>query len=164
MTTTNNHRRRRAGHAVVISILALSGCTIGQPLIGAWPRPSPIVGEWVDVEKSSATDTALWVLRADGYDGTAHLLLATDSLGSLRVRREDRRYGAWYVDGALGDSTRQLCFSKRIGRFGATCTSFILDTVATGGMPALRLRLKDYRGQHHTRDRLLVSRTERTGP
>ena len=62
-----------------------------------------LVGEWVDLRHTTPADTALWILRADGYDGSGHLLAAGASTQGS-PRRTERRYGTWFLDGALGAS------------------------------------------------------------
>lgn len=147
-----------AAFAVCVSVM--SGCVAGHNPLTPLQRPSVIAGEWVDVDRSTPMDTTLWVLRADGYDGVAHLRLLPDSGGPTREVREESRYGSWYLDGQLGDTTHQaICFSRRIGRFGATCTSFVMDTITAGSRVTPRLLLRAYRGLHHTRDRVLMART-----
>ena len=145
---------------LVTSVAVMTACVAGHNPLASWQRPSDISREWVDVEKSTPDDTTLWVLGPDGYDGVAHLQRSTDSSGVARQSRQETRYGSWYLGGTMGDTTQQaICFSRRIGRFGATCTAFVMDTVMSGSVPTPRLLLRAYRGLHHTRDRLLVART-----
>ena len=154
-------------HAVALALpaLGLLGCVAGHNPLASWQRPPEISREWVDVEKSTPDDTTLWVLGPDGYDGVAHLQLSSDSAGLSRQSRKETRYGSWYLDGTIGDSTHQaICFSRRIGRFGATCTAFVLDTIMSGSVPTPRLLLHAYRGTRHTRDRLLLARTMAVRP
>ena len=142
---------------LVTTAVVMTACGAGHNHLGSWQRPPDISREWVDVEKSTADDTTLWVLRPDGYDGVAHLQRSSDSAGVAHQYRQQVKYGAWYLDGTLGDSTHQaICFSRRPGRFGASCTAFVLDTIVTVAGPTPRLVLKAYRGLHHTRDRVLL--------
>ena len=142
---------------LVTTAVVMTACGAGHNHLGSWQRPPDISREWVDVEKSTADDTTLWVLRPDGYDGVAHLQRSSDASGVARQSRQEVRYGSWYLDGTLGDSAHQaICFSRRIGRFGASCTAFVLDTIVTVSGPTPRLVLKAYRGMHHTRDRVLL--------
>ena len=146
--------------ALVIAATSLTACVAGHNPLASWQRPSEISREWVDVEKSTPNDTTLWVLGSDGYDGVAHLQLSADTAGVAHQSRTETRYGSWYLDGTMGDSTHQaICFSRRIGRFGATCTAFVLDTIMSGSVATPRLMLRAYRGIHHTRDRILVARS-----
>ena len=150
---------------LVLAALLMMACVAGHNPLAAWQRPAEISREWVDVEKSTPDDTTLWVLGPDGYDGVAHLQVSSDTAGVAHQSRTETRYGSWYLDGTLGDSTHQaICFSRRIGRFGATCTAFVLDTIIRGAVPTPRLVLHAYRGIHHTRDRLLVARPAAARP
>jgi len=160
MSTSHWARRARA-IAVVLSaqVFALESCIPAQSRLGGYYRPPQIVGEWIDVAKSSTADSSIWVLRRDGYDGIMHIRIVLDSLGAQRVVRDQARYGSWYASGTLGDTTRQtLCVSRRTGRFGASCVAFSLDTTRDESGVVRRLRLRGYRGQHHTSDRLLIAR------
>ena len=151
--------------ALTITAMAVAACVAGHNPLAAWPRPSELSREWIDVEKSTGEDTTLWVLRPDGYDGVAHLQLSPHAAGVARQSRTETRYGSWYLDGTMGDSTHQsICFSRRIARFGVTCTAFALDTIMTASGPTPRLVLHAYRGFHHTRDRVLLARTTAVRP
>ncbi|MDQ2668195.1 MAG: hypothetical protein M3Z05_19670 [Gemmatimonadota bacterium] len=162
MTMPSNRHTRAA---TVIAAVALNACVAGHNPLAAWQRPSEISREWVDVEKSTPDDTTLWVLGPDGYDGVAHLQREPDATGVPRQSRKEKRYGSWYLDGTMGDSTHQaICFSRRIGRFGATCTAFVLDTIMNGSVATPRLLLHAYRGSQHTRDRLLLARATAVRP
>ncbi|HEY2165456.1 MAG TPA: hypothetical protein VGH04_15770, partial [Gemmatimonadaceae bacterium] len=120
---STQHRRRAALR--VAALIMASGCAGHMPPIGPhFERPSQLVGEWIDVRHTSLGDTALWVLRDNGYDGSAHIVART---------RSERRYGSWYFTGTLGDtSNRALCFAKRLGRDGPTCLAFAIDTATVG--------------------------------
>jgi hypothetical protein len=157
---------RHARAAILaITAAALTACVAGHNPLASYQRPTEISREWIDVEKSTPADTTLWVLGPDGYDGVAHLQPMSDAAGATRQSRTETRYGSWYLDGTMGDSTHQaICFSRRIGRFGATCTAFVLDTIMTGSVPTPRLLLLAYRGIHHTRDRLLLARATAVRP
>jgi hypothetical protein len=122
-----------------------------MPPIGPhFERPSQLVGEWIDVRHTSLGDTALWVLRDNGYDGSAHIVART---------RSERRYGSWYFTGTLGDtSNRALCFAKRLGRDGPTCLAFAIDTATVGGLERRRLTIRGYQGEHYTGNRILLER------
>jgi hypothetical protein len=154
------HSRRFSRAAALATItLVIAACGAGHNHLGSWQRPDEISRDWIDVEKSTPDDTTLWVLAPDGYDGVAHLQHAPDAAGVERQARHQVKYGAWYLDGTLGDTAHQaICFSRRIGRFGASCTAFVLDTIMTGSGPTPRLLLRAYHGIHHTRDRLLLAR------
>ncbi len=144
--------RRVLGPALAALVAGCATMGLGNSLLS---RPPELVAEWIDLKHTAPRDTSLWVLRADGYDGLAHLLAAGD--GSP-ARRTEVRYGAWYFEGALSDpSNRAICFAKRLGRDGATCLSFSLDTVDDHG-PRRRLLIHGYRGEHGTGERQLVER------
>jgi hypothetical protein len=146
--------------AIALALGVAACATI--PLVPSSTRPPQIAGEWVDVAKSTPTDTSLWLLRADGYDGSAHIRVTIDSMGMAHASRTESKYGSWYMTGTLGDSLHEsICFSKRVGRFGASCIAFAMDTVGSVAGPLPRLKLHNYRGMHHIADRLLVAR--RTG-
>lgn len=144
----------------VVGALVLTACVAGHTPLASWHQPRELSREWIDIDKSTPTDTTLWVLRADGYDGVAHLLSSPDSSGVSRVSRKEVRYGSWYLDGTMGDTTHEaLCISRRSGRIGATCTAFVLDTIMVGSVATPRLVLRAYHGNTHVRDRHLLART-----
>ena len=155
-------KARRSCSAIGMT-LAASATVTGCAALHVGPtyghaRPSQIVGEWIDVAKTSPTDSSIWVLRPNGYDGSLRVRVVADSTGALHAQRKETHYGSWYFDGALGDAAHQaLCFSKRVGRFGATCISFSMDTIQTAAGPLPRLLLRGYAGEHHTSDRVLVA-------
>lgn len=146
---------RRIRLALCAPLLTANACAAMHRMhIGVLDRPPVLAGEWVDLRHTTPADTALWVLRPDGYDGAAHLI--GDASG---VRRTEERYGSWYLDGDLADSThRAICFSKRIGRDGATCIRFSLDSISDNGAVRRRLTVHGYRGRHFTGDRQLIER------
>ena len=123
-------------------------------------HPPQLVGKWVDLAKSSATDTALWVLGPAGEDGTQHLVRDTStSAASPFVPTALKHYGYWFAQGEVTDSaTRTLCFTNRPSRSAPTCLPFALDSVREGGAMRRRLLVHGYRGEHHTSDRMLVAR------
>ncbi|HEX8942172.1 MAG TPA: hypothetical protein VF785_03480 [Gemmatimonadaceae bacterium] len=153
--------RRMARPALVLVALA-AACTplhIGPSLA----RPPALVGEWIDLSHTTPGDTALWVLRADGYDGSAHIVRLRDSAGVATFARSQKRYASWYLAGAITDSSkRAICFARRLGRDGATCLSFSLDTL-TAAEGVRRLTIHGYRGQHRTADRELIERRVSSG-
>ncbi len=142
-------RRSRRAALNLAAALTASGCA-GHIPIAHFERPSPLVGEWIDVRHTSLGDTALWVLRDNGYDGSAHIVATT---------RSERHYGSWYFTGTLADSShRALCFSKRLGRDGPTCLAFAIDTPTVDGTERRRLTIRGYQGEHYTGDRTLLER------
>jgi hypothetical protein len=143
------------------SVLIATGCSGRIPFIAPFQRPAQLVGEWVDVRHTTPTDTALWVLRESGYDGSAHLLVTSDSAGITHVHRTEKRYGSWYFNGNLADTNRRaICFARRVGRDGATCLAFSEDSVQEGASSRRRLTIRGYQGQHTTSDRVLLERRE----
>jgi hypothetical protein len=148
--------------AVTVTVLGVTSCASWHVLGRGYVRPPQLVGEWIDVAKTSPADTSIWVLRADGYDGNAHVQLTTDATGRPTVARSQARYGTWHFEGTLGDSTSQaICFSARPGRFGTTCVRFSMDSIANGLTIVPRILLRNYPGQHHTGDRLMLARGRR---
>ncbi len=142
--------------AAIPCLAAATGCAALHLGISSLNHPPELVGEWVDLRHTTPADTSLWVLRADGYDGTAHLLATSHEDAPSRT---EKRYGAWYFDGSLADSSkRAICFGKRLGRAGATCLPFSMDTVRDGGVEHRRLTVFGYRGEHTTGARLLIER------
>jgi hypothetical protein len=123
-------------------------------------RPADVAGEWIDVRHATPDDTSLWILRADGYDGTAHLVRKTTASGVV-TERQQSRYATWYLRGNVADSARQICFARRLGRDGLTCWRFLLDTIVTPDGERRRMIVKDYQGQHTRADRILLSRDPR---
>jgi hypothetical protein len=158
------HRALRivvASPAAVGCLLLLGSCAKYHIFGSGLARPPQIAGEWVDVAKSTPADTSLWVLRGDGYDGIANLLVTFDASGVPKRSRTQEHYGTWYFEGTLGDTARQsLCFSRRLGRSPTSCIQFLLDTIdggpGSGRRP--RLLLRGYNGEHTTGDRWLIAR------
>jgi hypothetical protein len=154
---------RRARRWIGAILAVASGCATLRVGPFALGRPASLVGEWIDVARTTTGDTALWVLRGDGYDGSARLLVDTDARGTVTLRRSQTRDASWYLDGELADSTRRaICFARRIGRDGATCLTFSLDTIQTAAGPRRHLVVHGYRGEHRTGDRELLERRETT--
>jgi len=148
--------------ALGMSLVGATGCASSHLFGRGYARPPQLVGEWIDVAKTSRADTSIWVLRADGYDGNAHIQITTDAAGTPTVAWTQARYGTWHFEGILGDTTRQaICFSPRPGRFGTTCVPFSMDSIVEGSTIVPRIRLRNYPGQHHTSDRLMVARGRR---
>lgn len=141
-----------------MTALYVGGCAGHVPFVPSLPRPPVLVGEWIDVRHTTPGDTALWVLGADGYDGSARLVADSARVGG--ITRSEHRYGSWYFNGAFTDtSDRAICFARRVGRDGATCMTFTLDTISSAGSSRLRLIVHGYQGEHHTGDRELLERT-----
>lgn len=157
-TARHGSMRLAAAGLSAVAFLTLSACGPLR-LVPSLNRPAPLAGEWVDLAHTTLADTALWVLRDDGYDGSAHVLVSSDATGRTRARRVQTRYGSWYLDGELADDTRRaICFARRIGRDGATCVHFSLDTIQTPAGARRRLVVRGYRGGRRTADRELIER------
>ena len=140
--------------AVFAVALAGVGCSGSLP----WVRgdlanhPAALVGRWIDVAKSSAGDSSIWILEPNGDDHGMHIVHVGGTGAAPRVSRE--RYGYWYVrNGAEGEN---LCVTRRPGRDAPSCTPFVL--VIDSGMtpPRKQLRLAWYVGSHHSGERVLV--------
>ena len=156
-------RDRAALHCAVAAFLLLGGsCTSAFPLGGAMrDHPPQLVGTWVDLAKSTPTDTALWILGPAGEDDAQHLVRTTpDTNAAARFTSGVRkRYGYWFAQGQITDSaSRAICFTNRPGRSAPTCMPFALDTVRDDGAMRRRLIVHGYRGEHTTSDRVLVAR------
>ena len=135
----------------------LAACAGHVALGGRLQRPPQLVGEWIDVRHTTLSDTALWVLRDNGYDGSARIVVTTDPDGATTVSRTERRFGSWYFSGSLSDTAqRALCFARRLGRDGPSCLAFALDTTTVDHNQRRRLTIRGYQGEHHTGDRVLI--------
>lgn len=136
--------------------LASAACSGSLPWIHGdlTNHPVAVVGEWVDVQKTTAMDSSIWVLDANGYDGG--LRIRRDSIAA-KPHVERQRYGYWYVHEETGHD-RELCINRRPGREAPSCTTFSTSIDSTF-VPARRaIRLTAYAGAHHTGERLLVER------
>jgi hypothetical protein len=158
MTRLAKRSRRDRGCRLAAGLLfAATSCAVPVPIVPHFDRPTQLVGEWVDVRHTSPGDTALWVLRDNGYDGSAHILATTNANGVTRADRSEHRYGTWYFNGPFADTAnRALCFAKRVGRNGPTCLAFVLDTAKLNGLALRRLTIRGYQGEHFTGDRTLL--------
>ena len=137
-------------------VAAVTACSGSLP----WLRgdlanhPPAVVGQWVDVQKSTPADSSFWVLRADGEDDGIRVI--RDGPGAT-PRQSRSHYGYLYVR-ALDSGGLELCVSKRPSRDAPSCTPFVagIDSVETP--PRRTLRLASYAGAHHTGERLLIER------
>lgn len=149
----------RRGRSLYLGGALLLACAVHVPHVMQFDRPSQLVGQWVDLRHTSLGDTALWVLRDNGYDGSEHVVAHATSGGTTREDSSEHRYGTWYFTGALTDAAhRALCFAKRIGRDGPTCLAFDFDTATIDGLQRRRLTIHGYQGEHFTGDRTLLDR------
>ena len=134
--------------------MASGGCFL-KPL----QHPAPLVGQWVDSVKTTPTDTSVWILEPGGADLAMRVAQHREQGDSVFRAARPRRYGHWYVSCAWADTTnRALCFVRRLGRDGASCVRFRLDTVVVNGEARQRLFLENYRGQHTRINRVLLER------
>jgi hypothetical protein len=143
---------------LLVSIVSLVGCH-SLAWVGADVRNHPLamVGDWTDSLKATPTDTSVWRLGPSGQDESYHMV-RDDTSAHFRATPA-RRYGYWYLQGTLGDTTSQaICFTNRPGRSAATCIAFRLDSTTAGAPSRRRLVLRGYKGQHHTADRVLLER------
>lgn len=146
-----------SGVTRLAAALAAGACAGHVPFATGLDRPPALAGEWIDLRHTTPGDTALWVLGTNGYDGSARLI--ADVVQGTAVTRTQRRYGSWYLSGTLADTSgRAICFARRIGRDGATCVAFTLDTIWAAGSLRRHLVVHGYEGQHHTGDRELLER------
>lgn len=144
----------------ILSVVALDSCaSLRLGPLRAPPRPAAIVGEWIDLSHTTPQDTSLWILRSDGYEGSAHILIRRDAAGSAQVKQTERRDGTWYLEGAMTNAAkRAICWSRRPGRFGSTCLSFVLDTLRGDSGARRRLTIHGFLGERHMGDRELLER------
>src|SRR5689334_6238223 len=96
--------------ALILSGLITACAPMRHAQFGLSNRPAEVSGEWIDVRHATPEDTSLWILRPDGYDGTAHLIRKSTPSGIVTERRQ-ARFATWYLRGALTDTaTREICF------------------------------------------------------
>lgn len=146
----------RARCAVLATLSFAAACSSGG-LFSAGPRPPELAGVWIDVAKTTPTDTLAWLLESSGADRTLQVRYTRDAAGVLSRDEQQRSYGVWYMEGHLQDTlSRALCF-KPHARSGATCYPFRLDTLATASTRR-RLTVIGYRGNRSITDRVLVER------
>ena len=149
-------RRRLTTRGAVTALLAL-GCATGIGAAGS--GASALVGEWVDVAKTTPRDSSIWVLQADGDDRLLRLRIVSDSVGADSMHRTEGHHARWFLRGLLSDTAgRSLCFAVRPGRFPASCAVFRMDTIDLDGSTRRRIVLLNYAGSHERLDRVLVER------
>lgn len=150
-------RSRRKRAAIGGCALVALGCATSIGASGS--EASVLVGEWVDVAKTTPRDSMIWVLRADGDDRLLRLRIVKSTAGEDSVSRTEGHHARWHLDGALSDTAgRALCFAVRPGRQPASCSAFRLDTVDLSGASHRRIVLLNYVGSHSRLDRVLVER------
>jgi len=148
-------RRRAARCALTIAATAtLSGCLTGSWFAASRADMHALAGTWKDSATATATDTVAWGLRPDGEDYSIRF-------GPGGIVLKEQRYGYWYLQGRLADTTgRALCFKAR-PRDGATCYPFALDVVPPTPPDTVtrrRIVIAGYKGQQHVRTRVLIER------
>lgn len=155
---------RRGGVRSLVIAVAAAGVVASSACATLRParfieRPTELVGEWVDVDATTPADTVLWLLRDDGYVGTTHLLVKSAMSGAPTIARKDTRVGQWYLHGKFGDASRQeICYSRRLGRDGATCVRFSVDTVTDGDGVRSRLSVHGLSTSPPTHTRVYLRR------
>ncbi len=158
------YRRERGASRCAVAAFLLFGGACTPALRPGGPmrnHPPQLVGTWVDLAKSSPTDTALWILGPAGEDLSQHVVrAAADADAAARfVLTAPKHYGYWFAKGDLGDSvSRAICFTNRPGRSAPTCLPFALDSVTEGVATHRRLLVRGYRSEHRTSDRMFVAR------
>ena len=152
------HVRSACALSLAVSVAA---CAHGGPATQD-PTPSAAspAGEWIDLHKTTPTDTNVWVLSPSGSDQ-----LLTVHLDAAGARHEtERRYGRWQdsrVTTTAGSLVPGLCFTRRPGRDARSCDAYVLDSVRLDGSMVRRLTVRGYTGVHSTGDRVLLERAQR---
>lgn len=148
------------GLSAVLCSIGSAGCA-SSGLFQSGARPPQLISTWVDSALATPTDTVAWVLRENGDDRTLRIHVNTDSSGRATRTSTERHYAMWWVSGDLTDTLRRrFCSSPRPGRFGSTCYSFHIDTIAATDTSPLyrRLLVVGYAGTTHVRNRVLIER------
>jgi len=144
------------GSAPALLVVAATDCSGTLP----WLRgdlvnhPLAVVGQWVDVEKSTPADSSFWVLEPNGEDDGVRIFRDTPD---ATPRQSRSHYGYWYVR-AMHSGGDELCVSKRPSRDAPSCTAVVARVDSTQHPPRRTLRLASYAGAHHVGQRLLVER------
>ena len=130
------------------------GCASGS-LFHSGPRPSQLVGTWIDSATSTPADSSAWVLKSNGDYRMLKIRGRRDDREPQTNRYEDHHYAQWYLSGSLADtSRREFCFKRR-ARNGGSCMRFQLDTLPSGQR---RLRMLGYANQAPRRVWVLTER------
>ena len=116
-------------------------------------HPALLVGHWVDVQKSTPTDSSIWILMPNGDDQGMRILRDSSGTGSPRIRHA--HYGYWYVR-RTSTGEPELCVTRRPGRDAPSCTPFVALVDSSISPPRRMIRLAAYSGSHHTSQRVLV--------
>lgn len=156
--TPRDKRRHYGARALAFgTVVCCAACASER---GAWfslgPRPSEIAGVWIDVARTSYSDTVAWVLAPNGDDRTLHIGVNRDADGVAATTKHETWNGMWYLSGKLTDTTdRAICFKRRV-RDGATCVRFRMDTA---GVHALRqMTVLGYQGQRQAIEHIFFER------
>lgn len=145
---------RRAAAPLVVLATACAG-TLPWLRGDLANHPPALVGEWVDIEKSSPLDSSFWILGANGDDEGLRI---TRLRGDERAIHQSRQhYGYWFVRAPMNQPA-ELCVTKRPSRDAPSCTAFTLGVDSTTRPPRRFARLAAYAGTHHMGERLLVER------
>ena len=159
MTCPGAVRRQRRVVVTIIPLIALiAGC---HGLFQLGPRPSQLVGVWVDSSHTTSTDTIIRTLSAGGTDRSLRIRVTRDSAGHTTIDRDEKKNGTWYLSGDLADTTKRgLCVTRRPGRNPATCVPFHLDTLLSNAerAPRRRLIVWDYDDKERTHGHVLLER------
>ena len=132
---------------MLLGLVMAVGCAPGAPWFSPGPRPADLAGVWIDVSATTASDTVARVLAPNGDDRGLRLKVERGASGGVVVRRDEKKYGFWYLQGALEDTARRaICYKKR-ARDGGTCVHFALDTTREGGILRRRLTVRDFPGE-----------------
>jgi hypothetical protein len=153
----HGRRRMRVLTITVLGALTLAGCHPAGGWFSRGPAPAQLAGFWVDSARSSSTDSSIWVLTPEGVDRRVRIRLLNDRQDP-RVKRDDSKFGRWYLSGDMSDSLgRALCTVRR-ARDGGSCMTFRLDTVSRDGASRRRLVILGFRGERQTAERILLER------
>jgi len=143
-----------------VARIALVVFAAGCSSLPWWKRdfgnhPAALVGDWVDVEKSSARDSSFWVLQPNGDDDGLRITRTGSDHEPPHVARQ--HYGYWYVH-TTASGAETLCVTRRPGRDPASCTPVETTLDSSVAPPRRVVRLAAYVGAHHTAPRLFVER------
>ena len=140
---------------ILIAFVAVASCSGTLPWLHGdlANHPALLVGQWVDVQKSTPSDSSIWILLPNGDDQGERIVRDAPGVGSPRVSHS--RYGYWYVRRS-SSGEQQLCVTRRPSRDAPSCTSFVAFVDSSIAPPRRTIRLLAYTGEHHTSMRLLV--------
>ena len=151
-------RWQRSVAACLTTLVLMTAC---HGLFQLGPRPSQLVGAWVDSESTTSTDSVIRILSAGGTDRSVRIHIKRGSEDRVTLDRDEKKNGAWYVSGDVADTMeRGLCVTRRPGRNPATCVPFHLDTLASRaeGTTRRRLIVWDYDDKQRAHGHVLLER------